>query len=240
MLKSKEKSYDFEVQSYHSDINSNISLHQLFLFLQECAWAHAQENNFGYSFVERENALWVLSRVLIRISKFPQWEDAIQIKTWPKDPLGLFAYRDFEVRIGEEVVARVVSSWLVLDKNTRRPRRLSDFEFMNAEFLTQDAIKYTLEKIIISQKMECIAERKVQWSDIDVNAHVNNATYVRWVMDAISQKRQDLPKDFEINYLRELSIHQDFQVLLSENKNIVFVKIIDSKGKEICLAKAGF
>ena len=119
-LKSKEKSYCFDVQSYHADIDSNLYLHQLFLFLQDCAWAHAQENDFGYSFVERENALWVLSRVYIKLSKYPKWEDELCIKTWPKGNDGLFALRDFEIRIGNKLIGQVLSSWLILDKKTQK------------------------------------------------------------------------------------------------------------------------
>jgi len=240
VLKSKEKSFNFEVQSYHSDINSNLTLHQLFLFLQECAWGHAQENDFGYTFVESENALWVLTRIFIKLERYPKWEEHIKIKTWPKPPEGLFAYRDFEIKADNEIVGRVVSSWLVVDKKTRRPRRLSDFEIMISEFNTQNALDHPLEKLIVPEELEKVAERTVQWSDIDVNAHVNNATYVRWAMDAIFKKRGDLPKKFEINYLRELKIHDDFQVYMSNDDNQAFVKITDSKGKEICLVRASF
>lgn len=240
VLKSKDKTLRFEVQSYHSDINSKLTLHQLFLFLQECAWGHAQENDFGYTFVEKENALWVLTRIYVKLNKYPKWEEHINIKTWPKTPEGLFAFRDFEIKIGEEVVGQVVSSWLVVDKKTRRPRRLSDFEIMNSEFNKQNAIDHPLEKLEMPELMEKVAERKVQWSDIDVNAHVNNATYVRWAMDAIFKMRGDLPMDFEINYLRELKIHDDFQVYISNTDTKAFLKITDSNGKEICLVRASF
>lgn len=240
MLKSKEKSFHFEVQSYHADINSNLTLHQLFLFLQECAWGHAQENDFGYTFVESENALWVLTRIYVRLKRYPKWEEHIKIKTWPKSPEGLFAFRDFEIKIGEEVVGQAVSSWLVVDKKTRRPRRLSDFELMKSEFNTNSAIDHPLEKLVMPEAMEKVSERTVQWSDIDVNAHVNNASYVRWAMDAIFNKKRDLPKDFEINYLRELKNNDDFQVFMRNAGNDINLKITDSKGKDICLVRAGF
>lgn len=240
MLKSKANTCQFDVQSYHSDIHSKLRLHQLFLFLQECAWLNAQENNFGFDFVEQNNALWVLSRVYLKLTKYPQWKDRICIKTWPKNPDGFFAFRDFEIKIGEVLAGQVLSSWLIIDKNTRRPRKMSDFEIMRSNFKAKDAITHPLEKLIPPVNMEIIIQRKVQWSDIDVNAHVNNAAYVRWIMDGIFQKRKDLPIEFEINYLRELTIHQDFQLLYVENNNIVHLKIADSKGKDICVAKARF
>lgn len=240
VLKSKEKTYSFEVQSYHADINSNLALHQLFLFLQECAWAHAQENNFGYSFVESENALWVLSRVYVKLSKYPKWEDEIFIKTWPKKHKGLFALRDFEIKIGNEIVGWVLSSWLILDKETRRPRRMGDFEFIKSKFITQNAINRSLDKLNVVDEMVKVADRKVQWSDIDVNAHVNNASYVRWIADAIFEQKRALPNEFEINFQRELKIHQDFQVFTTDNGKNLDAKICDLKNRDICVVKASF
>jgi medium-chain acyl-[acyl-carrier-protein] hydrolase len=208
--------------------------------LQECAWAHAQENNFGYTFVKKQNALWVLSRIYIKLSKYPIWEDEISIKTWPRPPLDFFAYRDFEISIADEIVGHVCSSWLIIDKKSKRPYRMHDFQIMQSNFIEKSAVDHPLNKLEITSEMKYIEERKVQWSDIDVNGHVNNASYVRWIMDAVFQQNQKQASEFEINFLRELYINDYFKVFLSTSQSQIFATIQSMDGKVICNARAIF
>ena len=76
----QESTYDFVIKSYESDFKGNISLPAFFLLLQECEWENAKKNGFGYEFVEEESALWVLSKVKLKIISLPKWKDKIEIE----------------------------------------------------------------------------------------------------------------------------------------------------------------
>lgn len=236
MLKSPTSTYDFSIKSYEADQYGRMSLHTFFHYLQECAYLNALSNGFGYEFLEKENAYWVLTRVLVQIDEFPNWNDKIQIKTWPRGSEGLFAVRDFELLKNGKVIGRISSYWMILDKETRRPKRLDDYEFLRSDFVAEQAIGRKLEKLNAKGDLELVDHRKVHPSDMDVNGHVNNATYVRWVLDSFYSKTKTVLKEFEINFLRELMLGNEFEIYLNQNvdENVFVIK--NMKGQDVCRA----
>jgi len=237
MLKSPTSTYNFSIKSYEADQLGRMSLHNFFHYLQECAYLNALSNGFGYEFLEKENAYWVLTRVLVQIDEFPNWNDKIQIKTWPRGAEGLFAVRDFELLKNNKVIGRISSYWMILDKDTRRPKRLDDYEFLRSDFVVEQAIAQKLEKIRVKGELEILDHRKVYPSDMDVNGHVNNATYVRWILDSAYSKTKGTVKEFEINFIRELMLNDEFDVCKTKETSQSKYVIKNIKGQEVCLVQ---
>ena len=235
MLKHPYSIYNFSIKSYHSDQNGKLTLHSLFHFLQECAWDNARLNDFGYEFLKNDNAFWVLSRVLVQVDEYPEWKDEIEIKTWPKGSDGFFALRDFEIFTNGKSIGRATSSWLILDMDSRRPRKLENFNFIHENFLKEIAIDKRLDKITFKGELTQLEQRKVYSSDLDVNKHVNNATYVRWILDSYFSEQEPLISEFEINFISELSLNDEFSIDKIEDNSIFVLKNVE--GREVCRAK---
>lgn len=238
MLKSPISKYPFSIKSFNADYNGFLSMSSLFLFLQESAWENAKENGFGYEFVESENALWVLTRVLVKMNRFPRWKENISIKTWPRHRDGLFAIRDYQILMNDDVMGGVSSSWLVLDKKTKRPRKLTDFSFSSYDFHQEKALSELPQKVMLPEFLKMIDQRKVYASDIDVNGHVNNATFVRWIMDAYSSGNQQQINEFEINFLGELKLNDEFLIYEGMENEEFFFLIKTLENKMVCSARA--
>jgi len=229
--------FPFKIKSYQSDQNGKLTLYSLFQLLQECAWDNARLNNFGYEYLESKNAFWVLSRVRVEMNEYPEWKDEIEIKTWPKGVEGFFAIRDFQISKKGRVVGNVTSYWLILDKTTRRPKRLDDFNFVHENFLNESAIDVGLKKISINRETFEIDKRRVYASDLDVNKHVNNATYVRWILDSYFSQNIKPISEFEINFISELLLNDEFVVYKSgDDENMSFI-LKNTQDKEICKAR---
>jgi len=235
MLKHPFGIYNFTVKSYDSDKNGKLTLPALFHFLQECAWNNARMNDFGYEYLKQENAFWVLSRILVQMDEYPNWKDKVEIKTWPKGADGFFALRDFEISMKGKIIGRVTSSWLILDMKTRRPRKLIDFNFIHENFLQEQAIEIKLGKIICKDELRCLEQRKVYYSDLDVNKHVNNATYVRWVLDSFfSDNNSELIFELQINFISELLLNDEFCILQTQNSADCFYSLQNIQQKDVC------
>ena len=237
MLKHPFSIYDFPIKSYDSDQNGKLTLHALFHFLQECAWDNARLNDFGYEYLKSENAFWVLTRILVQMDEYPEWREEVQIKTWPKGTDGFFALRDFEIYKENKVVGRATTSWLILDQNTRRPRKLDNFNFLHENFLQEAAIDRNLEKIISPRELNKIDNRKVYYSDLDVNKHVNNATYVKWILDSYFSKKNKQISEFEINFISELNLNDEFTVHESIESEESYYVLRNLKDREVCKAR---
>jgi acyl-ACP thioesterase len=237
MLNQPFSIFPFKIKSYQSDQNGKLSLYSLFQLLQECAWDNARLNNFGYEYLESKNAIWVLSRVLVEMKEYPEWKDEIEIKTWPKGVDGFFAIRDFQISKNGKVIGNVTSYWLILDKDSKRPKRLDDFNFTHEIFLNESAIDKKLRKISVIGATSEIEKRRVYSSDLDVNKHVNNATYVRWILDSYFSQSLKPISEFEINFISELLLNDKFVVYKSGDKENVNFILKNTQEKEICKAK---
>lgn len=187
------------------DAKGLFSLPSFFSLFQEGAMLQAEELGFGETYCERENRMWVVSRLLLEIDSFPAHRDQIELSTWPKPPQGPFANRDFIIRAADgSIKAKATSAWLLLDLDTLRPVRPQALfkEYPLAEL--GEALPGTAPKI--SEKSEqCHQELSVtaRYSDLDQNDHVNNTRYVRWFLDCY--KPDEIHPEgklrFSINYL---------------------------------------
>ncbi len=174
----------FTVASYESDFTGHLALHSLFDRFQEIAGHHATSLGVGFTRLREAGVAWMLSRVKVEIRELPRWGETVTLRTWPKGVDRLFALRDFRLssKTGD-VLVLATTCWLLVDLDKGRPRRIEslgvDLEFPRAEH----AIREVPDKIAVPPGVSIAYEKAITVSELDVNEHVNNAQYVRWVVD---------------------------------------------------------
>ena len=92
-----------------------------------------------------------------------------------------------------------------------------------------------LTKILVPDNLEKLGERKILYSDIDGNGHMNNARYGSFVMDFLPSEYQNKSwSDFRINYNKEAVLGEMIELygtFCDENKKI---SMIGKQGQNIC------
>jgi len=85
------------------------------------------------------------------------------------------------------------SAWMVLDAKSLKPIRPSENVMGTLEMGTENALPSQFSKIPLAEdlgkKWDCVQEIEPTVLDIDVNDHVNNLSYIRWILSY-------LPKTF--------------------------------------------
>lgn len=236
---------DYAIHSYHTDVKQQVNLPSLFLFLQESAWHHAAVNDFGWEALNRINCIWALARIKVLLYKYPAWTETVRLETWSKPPEPLMAYRDFEVRDGKgDLVLSATSAWLVIDATTRRPQRVSVLGNCFPILEGREAIRGSLQRIAQAPADQQGPVHSVPFSAIDINGHVNNTNYVKWVLDAFpfDYLRQHNVYDIEINYLQESRQGDQYRINTEETApNEYLCNIIrQNDGKELVRMKMHF
>ena len=106
---------------------------------------------------------------------------------------------------GKERV-KATTSWLVLNLETRRLVRdpgLMEDGTVN----TDNVIENPADKVVMPKDVEpeLALEHVVAYSDVDMNAHANNAMYMQWAMDAVEyEMASSRPvKELTINFNHE-------------------------------------
>ncbi|HSF55719.1 MAG TPA: acyl-ACP thioesterase domain-containing protein, partial [Algoriphagus sp.] len=114
----------------------------------------------------------------------------------------LFAFREFLIwDQNGRVLVRAMSSWLLLNSETKRIQRP---EHLLPSSLFDPTVKPDWQpgKISLSGDLLGSEQIKVRLSDLDLNNHVNNTSYIRWVENLLFDHGVR-PKELLINYLAE-------------------------------------
>ena len=168
----------------------------------------------------------------------PSWEDAITIETWPAGMERLFYRRDFHVYRDEKILISAVSYWLALNIETLRPRIFPIDENIIKHNTGRFAIKSVMEKIA-SPAGGTLQSRKIHYSELDQNKHVNNTKYADWIMDAfeVSRLEQCMPVFFGIEYKHEVKEHDVVQIRHAPDilhENVVLLEGTVAGSNNIC------
>lgn len=211
---------EVDTHSYDVDISARMTIESLLKYFQEAAWNHAEHLGVGYSHLSRRGQVWMLSRMMVVVDSYPAWGQAVVVHTWPCGSKSLLALRDFELldREGHRLAA-ATSGWLVFDLHSRRPLRIEPIIESIRSFPDRRSLGYDAPKLTAAETPSPTV-LKVRYSDLDLNNHVNNATYARWMLDSypVEFHRSHQVRSLAINFLAELDGSDSVELSTIETK----------------------
>ena len=212
----------FEVGAYQVHPHGDMRISCLADLFQEIAWKHADSEGFGRSLLEQQ-LMWALSRIEIKVSQFPRWGDRLRIFTGGRGQAGAFAFREFLVwNEQEEVVARAMSSWLLVHIEKKRILK-PESVLPSALFNPLDSPSWQPIKLEPSGPIQDTSLIQVQHSDLDLYNHVNNTSYIRWVENRVAVQGL-FPLQIAINYLAECKGGEEVSLTLLGDKSSPFLQ----------------
>jgi medium-chain acyl-[acyl-carrier-protein] hydrolase len=229
------------IKSYHTNQYGKASISSLFNILIEAAWAHAQVMDWGYDSLKSNNLFWVLSRMYFQVEKYPAWQDEITLNTWSAGTDGMYAYREYIVEDQHgEVILRASSAWLILDMETRKIFRLSDYRATFPKHINSNACRNP-KRIKPDAHPENLNYYPVLFSELDINQHFNSVKAVERVLDdfGIDFLNINEPAELEVNYLKEgvvgdmIAVTQT-QISENETQNCL---VRESDGADLCVIR---
>ncbi|XP_078447459.1 oleoyl-acyl carrier protein thioesterase, chloroplastic-like [Wolffia australiana] len=218
----------FIVRSYEVGVNKTATVETIANLLQEVGCNHAQSVGFstdGFATTTTMRLLrliWVTARMHIEIYKYPAWGDVVEIETWCQEDGKVGTRRDWIIKdyASGVVIGRATSKWVMMNQDTRRLQRVSDE--VREEYLIfcprtprlafpeedNNSVKKIskLEEPAQSSKLSLVPRR----ADLDMNQHVNNVTYIGWVLESIPKEIIDTHElqTITLDYRRECQ-HDD-------------------------------
>jgi medium-chain acyl-[acyl-carrier-protein] hydrolase len=240
---------EYRIHVYETGPDGKLNLCSLFNYLQDIASDHAVRLGFGRDDLMRDNRFWVLSRIYAEIDIWPLWEENIIVKTWPNGTDKLFALRNYDVRYPDgRHIAHGISSWLILDRTTKRVQRPDSIlsEYHPDLVYEKSPVRHAEKLEPASEIFETSPTFKVRVSDLDVNLHTNNVNYLKWVSDLYDLDfiTKYSPVSAEINYLAESVFNDEINIKTSVGKNAgtfynhSVYRTTDSK--ELCRIRIGW
>lgn len=189
MEKARYLEETYTVRFYEVDTQRRVTVPTICNYLQEMADNHAFILGFAVDQVLPKGLTWVLSRLHLRMKTYPCWRETLRIATWPSEVRKLFAFRDYKLlNAQKEEIGHATSDWLLLDLNTMKPILIPDSIQQNRA--TEHGRVFVAPTIKLPELDRVEHEKifQVRQSDLDINQHVNNVSYIEWALETAPEE----------------------------------------------------
>lgn len=219
---------DAEIGSFQVHPNGKIRLSSVADFFQECSWRHADTAGFGKALIE-SGKMWVHSRMDFHCFDLPTWGQKVKVYTAGRGVERLFAYREFMIADeNDQILALCMTSYLLLNMETKRLIRPELFLPCHL-FKPSESPEWQAKKVKVDGELIGVEHLKVRYSDLDLNFHVNNTSYIRWVENLVKEK--EFKKDnLLINFQAECLFGEEVEIkMFNKEGHIIFQGMVGDK-----------
>ena len=245
--------YQFKVRSYECGPDGPATLPTICNLLQEAASLHAASLGFGKGdfAAAGENISWVLTRMVVKMNRYPVWEDELTVETFPRGGRKIVAWRDFEVKDAKGETLGVASSeWMIIDLATRKIHAIPEKVFaandpantpvLGLEPFAKFRFPDTGKLFDCSDCSDCSIERSkamtftAQKSQIDLNGHVNNVHYINWMLEPCESR---CPAEMEVVFRSETFAGDEVRVETAAADGYTYHRVSAPDGKDHIVAR---
>ena len=232
-----------KVSSFDTDMNAALSPQNMVKYLMETAIEHTEDAGYPVERLLEMRRGWVVLNWVIKVKKYPEFRDRLEISTWAKYGSTLQATRYFRVECSGEEIASAASRWAFLDLDKRHPVRFTQ-EMEDAYCCDLPAPFDPGRYVLPAEKEEFLAGEKtitVRRSDTDTNGHTNNTKYVEWAVDEVPDNIYSgyMPAEIRVLYRKECRAGDRVDVktyirYTSEDEAEIITIIADINGAVLC------
>ena len=196
-----------KVLSSLCDRYQHMRLSSLFSVLQEVSISDVERLGVPRSKTLDRGLLWVISRIRIELERPICYDEMIEVSTIAGEMTHMLFPRYYEIRDAEgNVILRGSAVWLLIYENSRLPvpPQREGIEIHGVSEAGMPSLPMGLRSI--ESDIPAVI-RKVMYTDIDLNGHMNNTRYLDWIDDMYDMHFHEVTRvsEFQINYLKELS-----------------------------------
>lgn len=185
--------FDRRYQLNYFDFDKNYKLKPTTMmnFLQDISTIHFQTMTETIS-KDVLPGLWVIVEWQITFEQMPKNSGDVIVRTEPTYFRKFIAYRRYEIFDNEgQKIGSGVSKWAYIDPESRKqvniPKVLNEVFGVDEHAEKPSKLAFQNIDTDVIEKLN----RTAVYTDIDINKHVNNVTYIRWALDALDSEFLD-------------------------------------------------
>ena len=208
---------EYEITDALVDCFGRLKPSMLLFLCQDIAGHHCVHLGADFDTLIQKNLIWAIIRQKVQITRLPRSGETLRIETWPMPttrtcyPRSTVAY-DAE---GRELF-RSVGLWVLMDAGSRAMVLPGKSGVIVQGMLTGSELSNpgSLAPKTFSNEYA----RRVCFTDLDRNGHMNNTKYLEWISDLLpsSFHRDHDPREFTVCYHAEARegeiLHMGWQV----------------------------
>lgn len=195
---------EFTVQHIHLDGLGRVKPSVMLHFVMRTVSAQCTRLGVSWDDLRPLGLIWVVGRSRLHINRPPRLDERVIVETWPM-PATRSSFPRAAVARTEtgEVLYRCTTLWALVNKQTRKLVLPAGSGITVPGHIAGDELP--VPNSFAPAPLGQLSDRKVCFSELDLNGHMNNTKYLDWVNDLLpSQFHKDHPfRDVTVCYLSE-------------------------------------
>ena len=220
---------------HDTDANRIIRPTQILVLMQETSNHHIKSLGTDLDKLRDEEGLaFILSKIRLALYKPLYAFEEVTVETWTVESRGFSFNRFFRITRGDEVIAAADTTWALISLKNKELCRVDAFDF---KFEHDDPIDIgipTRFRVPKTELLDFIGERRIVYSDLDYNMHMNNTRYADMLCDFMPYDMIPKIKGISLSYLHEAAFGNTIKLFGSYNSDKFDFRTINEDGK-VCL-----
>ena len=178
---------EYEVTYRDTDARGECFLTSYMNFMADCGLSQDERYGFVIADMVKENHTWMLVDYEITIYKYAKYKEKLRAITYIEGMNKFYAVRHFKIyNEKDDLILEGKTLVILVDSKKRRPLSIPD-EHYNAYGVDEKTPTIGRNKLKLSKckNVDYKKEFNVRYSDIDLNLHVGNVTYLGWILETI-------------------------------------------------------
>ena len=222
----------YTLKWHDTDANRMVTPSHILAYMQETANRHLASNGMTLDELrDRHRLAFLLSRITLRFYHPLHADDEITVQTWVCESRGLSFWRCFRVLRDEKIMAEAYSTWGLLNLKELKLMPVTAFPY---DIEPDPALTGELcarVRIPPIAGMEQVGDRKIVYSDIDYNGHMNNTHYPNMLCDFTPDIRNCRVTGMTLSFLHEATFEHTLGVWRSQgDTGEYFFRTLDENG----------
>lgn len=181
---------------------------------------------------------WILAKMALELSQPIQFEQNVTMMTWPGTASKVIYPRYYKILAEDgKTLMKASSVWTMLDLKRRRIIMPSRAGVVFPTDIDEETCLALPDFSVDVTSLHKVMSRKVLYSDLDTNQHMNNARYIEWTSDLLDLERfrEGYIASLAINFKKEaapLTImdlyyqeHEDVFEVVGKDENQVYFEV---------------
>ena len=184
--------YKIKTNWHDTDANRCVRPSKILEYMQETANRQCECSGLPLEKLRDEKGLaFILGALSMNIYKPLHAYEDIEVNTWCKEAKSYIFMRYFEIMRGGEKIAEAASTWVLIDLESKSMVRASSYDFFDGKFYYDEpvdpAVLLPKARIAKDAPLSTVGQRKIVYSDIDYNMHMNNTHYPDMLCDHLDE-----------------------------------------------------
>ena len=228
-------SLNYTTRWHDTDANRTVRPTQILVFMQEASNHHIKALGTDLDTLRDEQGLaFLLSKIRLALYKPLYAFEDITVETWTTESRGFSFNRFFRIKRGDDVIAAADTTWALISLKKGELCKTDAFDFKFEHEAPIDIGIPPRFRVPKQDTLELIGERKIVYSDIDYNMHMNNTRYADMLCDFMPYDKIHAIKGISLSYLHEAAFGNTVKIYRTDDGTKFDFRTVNEDGK-VCL-----